>query len=56
MKRFLLQRRMSAFGTKRTLPTAAQPIRIGPTKRGVMQFDIDKMAAMDRYEPSLGTP
>jgi flavin reductase (DIM6/NTAB) family NADH-FMN oxidoreductase RutF len=46
---------MSAFDAKRTLPTAAQPIRISATKGGIMQFDIDKMAALDRFGLLLGT-
>jgi hypothetical protein len=46
---------MSANDPKRTLPTATQPIRINATKGGIMQFDIDKMAALDRFELLLGT-
>jgi len=38
---------MSAFDPKRTLPKGERPHRIG-------SFEIDKMAAMGRYELLLG--
>ena len=44
----------AANDPKRTLPRRNSPPRIAP-QGGVMQFDIDKMAAMDRYELLLGT-
>ena len=46
---------MSAFDPKRTLPKGERLSRIGFLRGIVMHFDIDEMAAMDRYELLLGT-
>jgi len=46
---------MSAFWAEQTLPLIEQSIRMSQVTGGIVQFDIDKMAAMDRYELLLGT-
>jgi flavin reductase (DIM6/NTAB) family NADH-FMN oxidoreductase RutF len=45
----------SHFDPQPTLPSRGKLLRIVPLQRAPMQFDIDGMAAIDRYELLLGT-